>query len=88
MTYTNEQIMEFLVAGTDPGFPQSVQFALDNGLAKWRDDPEHTGVVGLVLTADTDRAVVLVYMEEEDLEFDFEWLNEMYRARHRAAGQN
>lgn len=48
---------------------EKVAFLVDEAkVLVWRLDPDHDGVVGLVLEADRDHAVAVVYLEEGDIE--------------------
>lgn len=52
----------------DPRVRIAAQDLVDRGLAEWRVDPVVPRVVGLVRTTDLHLALVVVYLEDEDLE--------------------
>jgi hypothetical protein len=39
-------------------------------VARWRRDPEVVGVVGVVLESEPNRALVVVYLDDEDFSYD------------------
>lgn len=65
-----EQAKQFLRDEADPALVAAVEAKVESGEAHWRLDPHVDGVVGVVLTADPNRALVVVYVRDRDFECD------------------
>lgn len=68
--------LELLQTAAEPKLFTTLRRAVDAGVAEWRDDPIVPGVVGCVL-AGTNRALVVVYVDQNDFEVDEQLLAEV-----------
>ena len=73
-----EQAKQFLKTESTDLCSQLAEKLIEDGTAKWRLDPYHPQVVGLVNSDRPDEAYVIVWLDEQDFELSDEFEKLLY----------